>query len=61
MPREGRTTGAVAYDVSGFAAAHPRLVLTAALTVLFIAMQGTVGAELFEAGTNSAASSDTGP
>lgn len=63
MPREGRTTGEVAYDVTSFATAHPRLVLTAALLVLFVATQGTVGAELdvLGPGTNNASDGHTGP
>ncbi|MFC6724184.1 hypothetical protein ACFQE1_07305 [Halobium palmae] len=61
MTRDGHIPGTVTYGVSAFAASHPRVVLTVVLTVLFVAMQGTVGAELPGMTPDAGASSDTGP
>jgi hypothetical protein len=55
-----RISGSAAYDVSARVAAHPRLVMTVALTLLLVAAQGSVGAETIEAGTNGH-STNTGP
>lgn len=61
MSREDHTPGAVAHDVRTFVASHPRFVLTVALAVLFVATQGTVGAQAPAITPDAGASSYTGP